>query len=140
MDKEMIYFLVSESRIVGFSSEPDNEEIMQYVREAILFGDRNLRIVQVEVSIGLSESVYVNEKEVVIRHSEDLEMSSEMLDAFDESRLRAQQLVWESMPGGVYRLTKDRNENVLIEYCPDVGDSNWQRIEMSGWGIRDSSS
>lgn len=135
MDKEIIYFLVSESRIVGYSSEPDSEEIMQYAREAILFGDRDLKIVEVQVNLGLSESNHTEENDVIVRHSENIELTSEMLEAFDESRLRAQQLVWESMPPGVYRLKRD-GENVTIEFCPDIGDANWQKVEMTGWGYQ----
>jgi hypothetical protein len=135
MDKEIIYFLVSESRIVGFSSEPDSEEMMQYAREAILFGDRNIRIVEVQVSIGLSESESVDETDVNIRHSENIELTSDMLDAFDECRLRAQQMVWESMPQGVYRISK-KDGGVTIEFCPDIGEANWQKVEMTGWGYQ----
>ena len=135
MDKEIIYFLVSESRIVGFSSEPDSEEMMQYAREAILFGDRNLRIVEVQISLGLCESERIGESDVKVRHSQDIELTAEMLEAFDDSRLRAQQLVWESMPVGVYRLKRD-GEVVTIEFCPDIGDANWQKVEMAGWGYQ----
>lgn len=136
MDKEIIYFLVSESRIVGYSSEPDSEEMMQCAREAILFGDRSLKIVQIQVVLGLTESIYINESTVEVRHEENIEMSPEMLEAFDEGRLKAQQAVWDSMPAGIYRIQKEDDAAVSIEYCPDIGESDWSNVEMKGWGYQ----
>lgn len=134
MDKDLLFFLVTESRIVGFSSEPDDETIMQCAREAILFGDRNLRIVEVEVAIGLPESQDYGDTSVILRSSYDIQLNPELLDAFEESKMRAQQLVWDSMPAGIYRVSKDSDDKAsMIEYCPDIGEDNWQKVEAMGW-------
>lgn len=136
MDKERIFFLVSESRILTYDSEPNSEKIINAAKDAIRLGDRNLKIIEVEVAVGLPDSGAEDILVIQFKSESEIVMSTEMMDAFQDVKFERQKEVWDSMPEGIYRLRKrtdDEGKQLTVEFCPDVGDKNWEKIESTGW-------
>lgn len=137
MDKERIFFLVSESRILAFASTPDAEIFLEEARNAILTGDRTIKVIEFEFSVGLPESPEEGTIAMMFKNEEDIMENAALMEAFHENKLERQKEVWDSMPEGIYRLKKGRyggaERAVSIEFCPDIGEENWNRIESAGW-------
>jgi len=137
MDKDIVYFLISESRILAQSNTPNDEVILNEARLAIMMGDRLLKIIEVEVTLGLPGTNKDNTSVITIKTSKDISNDPRFTSAFSHAKLDLQTQVWDTMPAGIYRVKKSKYDGKEscdhIEYCPDVDDGFWESIECKGW-------
>jgi hypothetical protein len=138
MDKERIFFLVSESRILSYSSSRQDDDFQESVKEALKLGDTTFRVVEVTVNIPLPPEEDKDELiEVEIKSSCNFEPGFDTRQILAERHMEMEHDFWQGVNEGVYRIKKrrmnDKLMGVVIEYCPDIGDYEWEKVESKGW-------